>query len=554
MPFLTEMNRLNSEVFDYIIVGGGSAGCVLASRLTENSSCSVLLIESGDESRHPLIRVPTGVGVVWKKKLFDWKLKSTKAPSLNNREIELMRGKLLGGSSAINAMSHVRGAPADYDGWQNAGCDGWSYADVAPYFKKTESWNGKKNTLRGVDGPLAVSPAASSDLLFDAWMAAAKSSGHATIDDYNALAEGRLLEGFAPSQQTIDTGFRATSWSAYLAKNIHRPNLHVLKNTHVTKIRFDKNRAQGLEIALGVNRRKLLINIDGAIILSAGAFHTPHLLMHSGVGPEGVLKSAGVPLVLKAENIGRNYRDHLAVQINFGRRTKGPFHKEMRLDRVALNFPLAALFGKGPMTQLPGGMHGFVRLDKSKDAPDLQFLFRGAPKYAAPWWPIFSKGYEDGFGIRPVLLHPKSHGHIEVINADPFEAPKIDGQYLSKNEDIEKLLDGINIAMEMADDPAMRNFKDNKANSVPLDRIGRINWIRQTAVTAHHPCGTCQMGSDEAAPVTSELRLKGFDNVFVVDASVFPRTISGNINACVYMVAEKASDFLKGLHDSDQKN
>ena len=546
MPFISDIEAVQTKALDYIIVGGGAAGCVLAARLTENSACSVLLIESGGHRTHPLIRVPTGVGMIWKKRLFDWDLNSDETPGLNNRSIELMRGKLLGGSSAINAMSHVRGAPADYDHWQDIGCDGWSYDKVAPYFQKTERWTGQPNKHRGTKGPVTVSPAQSDDPLYDAWMAAAKSCGHTALDDYNALSSGDILAGFARSQQTIDDGFRTTAWTAYLKPHQKRQNLHILVNTHVARIKSTKGRAKALELVCSLTNKATRIGVTGTLILSAGAFHTPHLLMQSGIGPEAVLKRANIPLLVNASGVGRNYRDHLAVQINFQRRGKGPFHRQMRLDRVLRNFPRAALFGTGPATRLPGAMHGFATLTPDAKLPDLQFLFRGAPRHAAPWWPLLSDGYQDGFGIRPVLLHPTSRGKIEPVSNNPMAPPRISGNYLDTTEDMDRLLDGIDIALALADSPAMQPFRDTKNSPLPDGRNARTAWIRQTAVTAHHPCGTCRMGPDDDAPLSPDLRLKGFDNIVVVDASIFPHTISGNINACVYMIAEKTASHLSG--------
>jgi 4-pyridoxate dehydrogenase len=553
MPFISDIEAVRTKTLDYIIVGGGAAGCVLAARLSENSACSVLLIESGGHHRNPLIRVPTGVGIIWKRRLFDWQLNSTETPSLNHRRIELMRGKLLGGSSAINAMSHVRGAPADYDHWQDIGCNGWSYDKVASYFQKSESWAGQQNDHRGTSGPVAVSPAQSDDPLYEGWMAAAQSCGHNIIDDYNALPPGAALEGFARSQQTIDGGFRATAWTAYLNPHLRRHNLHILANTHTTRIKFTKGKATALELVCNRTNKASTIEVTGTLILSAGAFHSPHLLMQSGIGPEAVLKRANIPVLENARGVGRDYCDHLAVQINFQRRGKGPFHHHMRIDRVMRNFLRAALFGSGPAACLPGAMHGFASLKPNGKMPDLQFLFRGAPRHAAPWWPIISDGYQDGFGIRPVLLHPTSRGKVEPVSNNPMAPPRITGNYLSTAEDMNRLLAGIDMALALADSPEILEFRNNQNSPLPKERKARMAWIRQTAVTAHHPCGTCRMGTDDDAPLTPDLRLRGFDNILVVDASIFPHTISGNINACVYMVAEKTASLLSNQHISATK-
>lgn len=543
MPIVANIEDLTNQEFDFVIVGGGAAGCALASRLSEDSNCSVLLIEAGNVSKHPLIRVPIGVGKVWARRLYDWNLNSIKIPSLDNREIELMRGKILGGSSAINAMSYVRGSPADYDGWRDVGCDGWSFSDVEPFFRKIETWTGPQTSGRGTGGPVTVSPAKSKDTLYDAWLKAARSRGYNIIDDYNALSKSERLEGFARSQQTIGNGFRVTAFSAYLAPHLTRRNLQILINAQVAQIKFKNSLATQLDLVDGRNTKQSL-TINGSLILSAGAFHTPHILMQSGVGPESVLKRANIPLCIKAEDVGRHYRDHVAVQINFRRKDKGEFHHNMRIDQIGYNYPMAAFFGRGPATTLPSAMHGFARLRNDTLVPDIQFLFRGAPKHAAPWWPIISSGYEDGFGIRPVLLHPASEGTIEPVNNNPLNAPKIDGRYLAEPEDIKRLLEGLDIAMALADDPAMHNFRSDRESPIPDNQKDRIEWIKKTAVTAHHPCGTCRMGPETSAPLDTNLRLRGINNVLVVDASVFPRTISGNINACVYMLAEKTAAML----------
>ena len=241
MPIVADIDDLSMLEFDFVVIGGGSAGCVLASRLSEDSTCSVLLIEAGQLIRHPLIRVPIGVGKIWSRRLFDWKLNSSKTPSLHHREIELMRGKLLGGSSSINAMSYVRGAPADYDNWRDAGCGGWSFDEVEPFFRKIEHWTGPHTSRRGIDGPVTVSPAKSTDILYDAWFTAAKSCGYEVIEDYNALPDWAPLEGFARSQQTIGNGYRVTAWSAYLANHLKRCNLHILTDTHVARIKLKNN-------------------------------------------------------------------------------------------------------------------------------------------------------------------------------------------------------------------------------------------------------------------------------------------------------------------------
>jgi len=530
--------------YDVIIVGGGSAGCVLAARLTENPDRRVLLIEAGPDTWSPFVSTPTGVGMLWKKRMFDWGIDCVPCDGLNGRSIELMRGKILGGSSAINALMHVRGAPADYDRWAANGCAGWDYASVEKYFRKTESWTGVPDPRRGDSGPVSISPAETTDPLFDNWLAAAKSAGQTVMKDYNALSPGDRLIGFARNQQSVERGHRVTAKTAYLKSATKRPNLTVMATARVLNLLMQDTtashpRVRGVRVAGKAGGTPKEIIADDRVILSAGAFHTPHLLMLSGIGPEPVLQAGGIRVVVKSDGVGENYQDHMAVQLRFERTSPGPFHGQMRMDRLAVNFPTACLFGIGPSTVVPSGVHGFVNTDRDAQAPTFQYIFRGAPGDARPWWPILSKGYQDGFGIRPVLLHPKSRGAIRLADADPRSLPRVDGRFFSEESDINTLYDGVRIAQDLSAQPAMKDYIKRGLDDFGSDKAKTLNWIRDTAVTVHHPCGTCAMGPDDVHPLSTDLSFKGVDGLYVVDASAMPGLVSGNINACVYAIAEK---------------
>jgi len=529
------------DVYDYIIVGAGSAGCVLANRLSEDGAARVLLLEAGGRDTHPFIHIPLGLGHMHKARMFDWGYDSEPEPHLNNRRIEAMRGKVLGGSSSINVMAFTRGHPGDYDRWAANGATGWSYRDVLPYFRRVEHWEGGASETRGGDGHIGVEWAKTSDPLYEAWIEAAKATGVGHTKDYNSGEH----EGFGRSQYSIRNGRRSSSANAYLRPAESRRNLTVATNAQAQQILFRGTRAGGVSYLQGNDTIHAFA--DREVILSAGTFNTPQLLMLSGIGPADHLKEMGIhPLVDLP--VGDNLQDHLAVQMMYARPKAGPFRDVMRFDRMILGLVQAYCFGSGPATIVPGGLHAFIRTRTGLDVPDIEFMFRGTALGAHLWFPFFRKPYLDGFGIRPTLLHPKSRGRIRLRSNDPRDHVRIFLNLLSEPDDLPVLREGVKRAREIVHQAPLDEFRG--AETHPGARVASDadidGWIRRSAVTAHHPASTCALGMSAHHVLDTELRVRGTENLRVVDASAMPDIVSAHINACVLMMAEKSADMILG--------
>ena len=527
--------------YDYIIVGAGSAGCVLANRLTENTGARVLLLEAGGRDWHPYIHVPIGMGKLHQHRMFDWGFATEPDPNLNGRVIEASRGKVLGGSSSVNVMAYTRGHPGDFDRWAQKGATGWSYADVLPYFKRCETFAGGASAWRGGDGPLGTEFARTADPLYPAWIAAAKAAGLPVTADYNAAH----AEGFGRSQYTIRNGRRSSSATAFLKPAMKRRNLTVETGALVTRVNLRGTTATG--VAYVKDGRWARAEAARDVIVAGGAFSTPQLLLLSGIGPAAHLRDVGIDPVVDLP-VGRNLQDHLAVFLAFTRREPGPFHRQLRADRMAIAMIQAYLFGTGPGTVVPGGLHAFIKTSPELSVPDIEFMFRGAAPDAHLWFPFIHPPRPDGFAIRPALLHPDSRGEILLRSADPRDPMRIVYNFFTAPGDLPKLREGFRLARAVAYQRPLDEFRGTEAApGVDAKSDAEIDaYIRRTAVTAHHPAATCPMGAGPDAVLDAQMRVRGVERLRVVDASAMPDLPSAHLNAAVLMMAEKAADMILG--------
>jgi 4-pyridoxate dehydrogenase len=528
--------------FDYVIVGAGSAGCVLAERLSADRGLRVLLLEAGGWDWHPLLRIPLGVGRIWGFGRFDWGYETEPEPHVADRRIETARGKVIGGCHSINAMGHVRGHHSDYDRWSRLGLGGWSYAEVLPYFKRAETWEGGESPYRGGTGPIYVRRTKNMDPLYEAYIQAGVKAGHPFTDDYN----GAQQHGFGWAQWTIRNGQRDSTARAYLHPALGRQNLRVEVNALALRIVIEHSRAVGIEY----HQRGSSHTVRAAreVILCAGAINTPQLLMLSGIGDPDDIGEFGIKVMVPLRGVGRNLQDHCSTGLQHERLQPGPFVAATRFDRLARNFARAYVAGSGPATDVPSGFMAFVKTDPGCAIPDIQLLFRSGSPAAGPWFPGIRPAWTDGFICRPILLRPRSRGQIRLRSADPDNAVRIAQNFLAEEHDLNTLRAGLKLLREVAAQPSLAPFRRAEIGpGADLRSDRELNgYIRASLTTAHHPCGTCRMGVDPDAIVDAKLKLCGVENLRVVDASIMPDLVGGNINATVIMIAEKAADMILG--------
>ena len=528
------------QPFDYLIIGAGTAGCVLAARLSEDPHSRVCLIEAGGPAGHPFVQVPALVGAAIMNRGLTWGLSTEPQGALNNRRIPLPRGKVVGGTGSINGMAYHRGYPKDYDDWAAAGNSGWSWNDVLPFFRLSENNADQREPgVHGIDGPIHVTHIAQPNRLNQAFLDAfATLGGYSHCDDFTGLDP----EGYGLRQATIYRGRRDSTARAYLSPALARPNLRLITRASVGGVRIEAGRAVGVDILAAGRTRHLRAARE--VLLCAGAVHSPQLLMLSGIGPAQHLESLGIPIKLNLTGVGANYHDHPAVPIALEMRDTTSYGLSLRtLPRAVWNLTEYLTTRRGPLASNVFESTAFIRSHAEGDRPDIQIAFQPARRNPH----TFPLPLGHGFAMSIVNLYPRSRGEVRLASSDPLAAPRVNPNILADSADRAPLLRGLRLARRLCDTPA---FAAYHAIEVRPGRDAQSDleleaYLRQATATVHHPVGSCRMGTDPMAVVDPDLRVHGIDGLRVVDASIFPNIVGGNTNAPVVMVAEKAAALIR---------
>jgi len=526
-----------SETFDYIIVGAGSSGCVLANRLTASGRHRVLLLEAGGADRNLWIHIPLGYGKLFSNPKVNWLYASEPEPELNGRSVIQPRGKVLGGSSSINGLLYIRGQAQDFDHWRQLGNAGWSYEDVLPYFRRAEDQERGEDAFHGVGGPLCVSNVREPHPLCEAFLTAVEQAGLPRNDDFNGASQ----EGAGYYQLTARNGRRWSTAVGYLKPARRRHNLAVVSNALTTRILFEGRRAVGVEYRQGDVTRTARAGRE--VIVAGGAFNSPQLLQLSGLGPAGLLQQHGIGVIADMPGVGADLQDHLQVRLQY--RCTDPITMNDVFASARLRFAAGLRYilqRKGLLTIGAAYAGGFFRTDASVASPDVQvhmIIFSadtvGAPLHAFP-----------GFIASVCVLRPESRGTVHIRSADPREPPAIQPRYLSAAADRDTITRGLRLLRRIMDQAAIRRYIAEERVPGPQceSDADLLAYAREVGTTVFHPTSTCRMGSDVTAVVDERLRVRGFEALRVVDGSIMPSLVSGNTNAAVIMIAEKGADMI----------
>jgi choline dehydrogenase-like flavoprotein len=527
--------------YDYVIVGAGTAGCVLAARLTEDADVSVCLIEAGPPDRHPFIHVPALVGAAIGTRSINWGLLTEPQAALDGRRVPVPRGRVVGGSGSINGMAYFRGQPQDYDDWAAAGNAGWSWREVLPYFLRSENnVDHRGSPWHGQDGPIHVTHVPKPNPLNAAFLEAfASIGGYPACDDFT----GARPEGYGLRQGTIHGGRRESSATAFLRPALARPNLRLVTGALVTRILLEGARATGVEALVGGQVRQ--IRAVRETLLCAGAFQSPQILMLSGIGDADELRTLGIEPRHHLPGVGRDLHDHPAAPIL--RETRNTLSYGLSwptLPRAAWNLAQYLFARSGPLASNVFESTAFIRSVPGADRPDLQIVFQPARRNPNG----FPLPLGHGYAISAVNLYPRSRGRITLASRDPRSPPRIDPNLLGDPADFTPLLAGLKLGRQLLDSPAFAAYAavEVAPGAGVRDDAALTAYVRRTASTVHHPVSSCRMGRDDQAVVDDQLRVHGIAALRIADASVFPSIIGGNTNAPVVMVAEKAADLLRG--------